>query len=309
MKTLITGAYGFLGKYVLNEIALRNAEAKSVAPDCAPLYEYKTLGLNAGNNIVADLIKKIPTGLPEAELVIHLAGSCRQENAGNINVATTQHLLTALDATPPRQLVYISSTEVYGREEGTDLTEGTITDPQSRLGKAKLLAEETIEKWCVDKGVTLTILRCPEIVGTGMMGNLRSMVNSIYRGTYHHIDDETQRLSIVHAVDVARAILDLAPKGGIYNMTDGVNPSRRELADALAYRLNDKRIYTIRHKRARITAKIFDFIPFASFGSDELAERYRSLTFSADKVIAALGWQPNSVTHYLRNHVYDENSL
>ncbi len=309
MKTLITGAYGFLGKYVLNEIDRRNAEAKSADPEAEPLYEYTTIGLNGHNTVIADLVTDVPADLPEAGLVIHLAGSCRQENAGNLNVATTQHLLAALDAAPPRQLVYVSSTEVYGREEGTDLTEGTIVDPLTRLGKAKLLAEEALKKWCADKGVTLTILRCPDIVGTGMGGRLRSMVNSIYRGTYHHIDDETQRLSVVHAVDVAKAIVDLAPVGGIYNFTDGVNPSRRELADALAYRLNDKRIYTIRPKRARVTARILDFVPFAAFGSAQLAERYRSLTFSADKAISALGWQPNSVTHYLRNHVYDENSL
>lgn len=291
---------------MLREIENRNA---ALPPDSKPIYELTTLGRDAANDIVVDLVKTSPGGLPQAELVVHLAGSCRQENAGNLNVATTQHLLKALDACPPRQLVYVSSTEVYGRVEGEELTEGIIKDPQSRVGKAKLLAEDALQKWCDDKDVTLTILRCPPIVGTAMQGMLRSMVNSIYRGTYHHIADETQRLSVVHAVDVARAILDLAPTGGIYNLTDGVNPTRRDLAEALAHRMSDKRIYTLRPKRARVTAKILDFVPFATFGSKTLAERYTTLTFSCDKAIKALGWRPNSVTEYLRTHVYDENSL
>lgn len=304
MKVLVTGAYGFLGKYVIKELADRNAAAGE-----KPVYEVKTMGLNPLNDYRADLIKETPSAEEGFDMVVHLCGTCRPENAGNVNAATTEHLIAMLEKSVPKQLVYISSLEVYGRTEGEGLTEGTVKDPTSRVGKSKLMAEDLLRKWAEERGVILTILRCPPIVGTGMTGPLRQMVNSIYRAAYHHIEDETQRVSVVHAVDVARAAVDLAPIGGVYNMTDGVDPSRRELAEAFACRLDGKRIYTLRARRARIAARIFDYLPFAAFDSAKLAERYRTLTYSADKVIGALGWRPNSVVDYLRNHVYDENSL
>lgn len=294
---LVAGAGGFLGKYVMRELSDRHCK------------NVDTLGLKDSDSIVCNLINDVPQLPQRYDTVINLVGTCRQANAGNINIATAEHLLSALEAAPPRQMVYVSSVEVYGRTEGTDYTEATIPTPESIVGRAKLHAEEVVSKWCADRGVVLTILRCPPIVGTGMEGWLRSLVNSIYRGTYHHVDDETSRVSVVHAVDVARAIVDLAPIGGTYNFTDGVDPSRHDLAEAFAFRLQNKRIYTLRSRRARLLARIADFIPFAGSGTDKLAERYRTLTFSNAKVVETLGWRPNSVTDYLRTHNYDENSL
>jgi len=296
-RLLVAGAGGFLGKYVMRELSDRH------------LTDVDTLGLKSSDSVVCDLIHDVPELPYRYETVINLVGTCRKANAGNVNIATVEHLLAALDAALPREMVYVSSVEVYGRTEGEGYTEETIPAPESVVGRAKLRTEEVLAQWCTERGVKLTILRCPPIVGTGMEGPLRSLVNSIYRGTYHHIDDETSRVSVVHAVDVARAIVDLAPIGGLYNFTDGVDPTRHDLAEAFAFRLQNKRIYTLRARRARMTARIADFIPFAGYGTAKLAERYRSLTYSSDKAAALLRWRPNSVTDYLRTHNYDENSL
>lgn len=294
---LVAGAGGFLGKYVMRELSDRNRK------------NIDTLGLKNTDSIVCNLISDVPQLPRRYDTVINLVGTCRQPNAANVNIATAEHLLTALEAAPPREMVYVSSVDIYGRTEGTDYGEATVPAPETIVGRSKLRAEEVVSEWCGKHGVVLTILRCPPIVGTGMEGWLRSLVNSIYRGTYHHIDDETSRISLVHAVDVARAIVDLAPIGGTYNFTDGVDPTRHDLAEAFAFRLQNKRIYTLRSRRARLMARIADFIPFVGSGTAKLAERYRSLTFSNAKVAGVLGWRPNSVTEYLRTHNYDENSL
>lgn len=296
-RLLVAGTGGFLGKYVMRELSDRH------------LTGVDTLGLKPSDSVVCNLINDVPELPRRYDTVINLVGTCRTANAANINIATVEHLLAALDAAPPREMVYVSSVEVYGRTEGEGYTEETIPTPVSVVGRSKLRAEEVLMQWCAGRGVKLTILRCPPIVGTGMEGQLRLLVNSIYRGTYHHIDGETSRISVVHAVDVARAIVDLSPVGGLFNFTDGVNPTRHDLAEAFAFRLQNKRIYTLRARRAKITAGIADFIPFLGYGTAKLAERYKSLTFNSDKAASQLSWRPNSVTDYLRTHDYDENSL
>lgn len=298
---LITAAGGFLGKYLIDEL-------KRTLP-AEPSPALHSAGLSPFNDYVVNLAKEQFEPSRGYRTVFHLLGGCHEGDLAALNVACTRNLLASLETNPPQNLVYVSSTEVYGAEEGVEINENREPEPVSQAGKTKLEAETLLREWCAAHNVRLTILRSPDIVGTGMKGPLRRLVNSIYRGNYHHIDDETARLSVVHATDVARAMVMLQDTGGIYNITDGVNPTRHDLAEAFAKRLNNKRIYTLRAKRARTFARICDFIPLLGYGRKALAERYRTLTFDDSRLRRTTGMTPASVVDYLTMHNYDENSL
>lgn len=298
---LVTAAGGFLGKYLIDEL-------RRVLPsDPAPVIH--TAGLSPHNDYLVNLVQESFAPTRRYRTVYHLLGACHEGDMESLNVMATRNLLSSLENNPPENVIYISSTEVYGADEGVGINENREPEPVSEAGKTKLKAEEILSKWCEANDVALAILRSPAIVGTGMRGPLRKMVNSIYRGSYHHIEDETCRMSVVHATDVARAMVMLTGHSGIFNITDGVNPSRHDLAEAFAHRLNDKRIYTLRAKRARIVARICDFLPFAGYGRKVLAERYRTLTFDDARLRRTIEWEPNSVVDYLKTHDYGENSL
>lgn len=298
---LVTAAGGFLGKYLLDELR-RTLPAE-------PKVSVHTAGLSPFNDYVVNLTRESPQLKQRYATVYHLLGACFDGDMQSLNVDSTRNLLKSMEQLLPDNMVYVSSTEVYGATEGVEINENREPEPVSVTGKTKLEAERLLGEWCRKYGVRLTILRAPAIVGTGMQGPLRRLVNSIYRGNYHHIDDETCRQSVVHATDVARAMVMLADKGGTYNVTDGVNPSRRDLVEALAYRMNGKRVYTLRAKRARILARMCDFIPFAGYGTAALAERYRTLTFDDLRLRNAVDWHPSPVVEYLKTHDYGENSL
>lgn len=298
---LITAAGGFLGKYLIDELR------RSLPAEPAPTLH--TAGVSPFNHYEVNLTKETFEPSQKYDTVFHLLGGCHSGNFQALNVACTQNLLNSLEKNPPKNIVYISSTEVYGAEEGVEINENRESEPISEVGKTKLEAENLLQKWCSAKNVKLTILRSPNIVGTGMKGPLRQLVNSIYRGNYHHIDDETARISIIHATDIARAMVLLRHIGGTYNITDGVNPTRRDLAEAFAKRMNNKRIYTLRAKRARTIARICDFIPLFSFNRKTLSERYRTLTYDNSRLVNTIDFKPSSVVEYLTTHNYDENSL
>lgn len=298
---LITAAGGFLGKYLIDELRRTLPTEPSPTLHC--------VGISPFNDYEVDLTKESFEPTHKYSTVFHLLGACQGSNIQALNVDCTRNLLASLDNNLPDNIVYISSTEVYGAEEGVEINENREPEPKSEVGKSKFEAETMLRKWCDSHNVLLTILRSPDIVGTGMRGPLRRLVNSIYRGNYHHIDDETAQLSVVHATDVARAMVQLREIGGLYNITDGVNPSRHDLAEAFAKRMSNKRVYTLRAKRARMIARICDFLPLFSFNRKTLAERYRTLTFDSSKLKDAINFQPSSVVEYLTTHNYDENSL
>lgn len=298
---LITAADGFLGKYLVDELR------RSLPEKPEPVIH--TAGISPFNDYVVNLVNEEFAPSRTYDTVFHLLGSCHGKNPRELNVTATRNLLNSLEKNLPANIIYISSTEVYGATEGVGINENREPEPVTEVGRSKLEAEEMLRQWCSTRNVRLAILRAPDIVGTGMKGTLRQLVNSIYRGNYHHIDDETARMSVVHATDVARAALLLRGIDGIFNITDGVNPTRHDLVEALAMRMNNKRVYTLRAKRARRFARVCDFLPFLGYGTKALAERYRTLTFDNARLMRTIDMQPASVTDYLKTHNYDENSL
>lgn len=141
-----------------------------------------------------------------------------------------------------------------------------------------------------------TVLECPNIVGTGMTGLPMELACRIARGTYFHILGNDTRLSTIHASDVARAVGLAIGSGRRLTLTDGADPSFHDFADALAYRINDKRILTVKPLWARF-----------------LMNGALRRTVTTDAVVYHIstleGFIPTPVTEYLRTHVYDDESL
>ena len=144
---------------------------------------------------------------------------------------------------------------------------------------------------------TLTLF-CPNIVGTGMTGLPMEIVKRIARGNYYHLGGNEARLSTVHASDVAKAVRIAMGHGGSYTVTDGDNPTFYDFAEALAFRLNHKRILTLNSKWVKwiINPNLKRTITTdAVVDGSEFAEKF--------------GFVSTPVTTYLRTHVYDEESL
>lgn len=115
---LITGASGLLGHYLTQQFS-----------DC----RLTRLGRGEECEIKCDLEKETPdftdvfsSGL---DLVVHAAGTEEESHALSLNLEGTKRLLEALSKVKVKQFVYISSTAVYGKTEGTDITENYHCGP------------------------------------------------------------------------------------------------------------------------------------------------------------------------------------
>lgn len=157
-------------------------------------------------------------------------------------------------------------------------------------------------------------LQLPMVIGTGMKGEAARMARMIYRGIYFHVKGDEAKVSVIHATDVAKAVkIVLCDNNlrGSYAISDGFDPSRHDLAEALAYRLGQKRIYSWSAKRWQRISKWADRLGLTSFDSQQLRWLTSDDTTDISSWMGVAGdsWQPVSTVDYLKTHEYDENSL
>ena len=217
---MITGAGGMLGQYICEQF-----NDSSV----------KTLGLRDSSDFRVNLTSEMPDFSGERfSSVIHCAGTEEDKDAMSLNYEGTKRLLAALETIPPENFVFISSYRVYSRDAGEDLVEETNSWASDETGRSKALAEDLVKKWCEEKGVTLTIIRPARMFGNGVKGDSLILFNDAISGKYIHIRGNDARISLVTALDVARAIKKIHKSGGLYNAADGMNPRFIEMVEAMS---------------------------------------------------------------------------
>ncbi|MDE6741866.1 MAG: NAD(P)-dependent oxidoreductase [Muribaculaceae bacterium] len=282
MKILLTGATGMLGGYLLPMLKEDN--------------EVNTLQRHSAD-IICDLTSTIPDFDENSfDLVVHAAGSTDDDTALELNLEGTRRLLQGLEKNPPKELVYLSSWEVYSPDSGENVTEEHQTWASTKVGQSKARAEQYVKEWCDQRNVTLTILRPARMFGTGVHGEMKRMFNDVVNSRYIHVRGNDACLSLVCAVDVAEAVKRLHSIGGIYNLSDGKGATWIALAEAMSANSGAMKRQTFLPKKWAETAwKLTSWIPAvrASLSPEILAVRSKTLTLSDFKIRDMLqGWNP-----------------
>lgn len=294
MRVILTGASGFLGKY----IAAYFSKDELITVD-------RTTG-----SIKSHLEKDVPV-LPTADLVVHAAGKAHivprtNEQAADfysVNVVGTRNLLTALSSAPalPGAFVFISSVAVYGKESGIMINEDTpllATDP---YGLSKIEAENLVTEWCAVNFVPFAILRLPLVAGVKPPGNLKTMIDGINKGFYVNIAGGKAKKSIVLAESIPPILLLAAQAGGIYHLTDGYHPSFAELSALMALQLGKKTPISIPGLVAQSMAKAGDMIGEKSpLNTKKYKKMINDLTFDDSKARISINWNPLKVLQHFK---------
>ena len=292
---LITGASGFLGKFLVNELTSQ--------------YHIHTLGRKKGQTYVTDLSREVPKIPYQYDLVIHAAAKAHETHATKkdkaaffeVNEKGTHHLCEAFDAAGqyPKQFVFISTVAVYGMECGELINESAPLKGTSPYAMSKINAELFLQKWCNKNNVSLTILRLPLIAAPNPPGNLGGMIHAIKRNRYFNIGKGDAKKSVVLAEDVAAIIPAAADVPGIYNLTDGVHPTMAALAETITKQLGKKTVGNIPFWLANILAWVCDVFGVSYFGTRTLRKITATLTFDDSRARHSFAWNPKSVADHL----------
>ncbi len=200
----------------------------------------------------------------------------------------------------PDLAVMLSSTDIYGEGE-KDMVGETSALQGDFAGREAEFRKQA-------GGVPTLILRCPDIIGTGMTGFPRRLAESVYRGTFFHFPGNESRRSAVHASDIAEVVKRAAtaglPHGGVnvYNITDGEHPTIHDLAEAFAYRMNNKRISNLSTVGQKWLGRML-------YGKKLMRLYTTSRTFSSAALEEDMHFTPTAVCNYMRTHDYNDESL
>lgn len=296
MNILVTGANGFLGRFISMELEKE--------------FQILSLSRNFGKYQVC-LDKEVPYFQETFNLVIHAAGKAHsvpkteleKKQFYDVNVKGTKNLLKGLEnRVIPKQFVFISSVSVYGQEFGINISEENPLDAKDAYGLSKIKAEEIVIKWCQMNNVICTILRLPLLVGEGAPGNLGAMMKGINKGYYFNIGGGVAKKSMVLVKDVVAFIPKVATIGGIYNLTDGYHPSFYELSTAIAKQKNKRTPFNFPLFIAKLMGYTGDLLGNKfPINSLKLKKIISNLTFDDTKAREVAGWKSHGVLESLKN--------
>jgi len=297
MDVLLTGANGFLGKTIINELSKGN----SIVSLSRTTGDYKV-----------SLETQIPNFKQEFDLVVHAAGKAHsvpktedeKKQFQEVNVVGTLNLLKGLkESGLPKMFVFISSVSVYGRETGKNIDENHLLDAKDSYGLSKIEAEILVQEWCNKNKVICTILRLPLLVGENPPGNLGAMIKAIEKGYYFNIGGGRARKSMVLTKDVAAIIPKVAVVGGTYNLTDGVHPDFSELSAVISKQKEKKIPLNLSLFIIKLMGYIGDVIgDKAPINSLKIKKITSDLTFDDSKARKLLNWNPEPVLQYLEKN-------
>jgi nucleoside-diphosphate-sugar epimerase len=253
----VTGAAGFIGSHVVEELLSRRYEVVGV--DCFTDYyppQAKRRNIDGLREIqgfellTSDLTTEpIEPLLEGIETIFHLAAQpgVRSSWATGFkdyverNIIVTQRLLDACRSFPQIRVVNSSSSSVYGNASHYPTSETHPTRPSSPYGITKLAAEELCSVYAMNFGIRSVSLRYfsvygprqrPDMATYKMIEAAKSATAFSVYGTGHQVRDFTFVADVVEA-NLAAAFADLKP-GSVYNIGGGSASTVLEMADVVS---------------------------------------------------------------------------
>ena len=250
MKVFITGASGFIGRYLIEELRAN---------------DYQLVGLSRKTHQTAKGIKFIKGDITKPEtfskylkdidIVYHNAAYAmdwgKKKDFHEINVQGTRNVAEACLRQGVNRLIYTSSAGVYGYPKKDEIiTEKTEKKPLNMYQKTKYEGEKVLRDY---DDLVVSAIRPPLVFGPGSPA-LKIAFSNLRNGTMMYIGDGNQKITIAHPRDVAkcmRLIAEHDKTGDVFNVASficqikefmqqtakesGLKPPTKHVPFALAY--------------------------------------------------------------------------
>lgn len=245
-RILVTGATGFIGRFLAAEVHQRYDLTFAVRRQLAdgdPL---------AGFGIICPVgeisVANWQPALEGHSGVIHLAGRAhvldREETTGRnafdlVNVEGTRCLARMAAEAGVARFVYLSTIKVLG-ESTTDkpFCETDPPCPRDTYAKSKWEAERSLREIERETGMQVVILRPPLVYGPGVGANFLRLMSWVAHGVPLPFGRVSNRRSLVYVGNLAHALEAClnhpAAAGRVFHVTDGAPVGTGELCKLLA---------------------------------------------------------------------------
>ncbi len=306
MKVLVTGATGFLGSHIAEQLARDGHAVRVLLRQTSDRSFLKALDAEEALGDVTQP-ETLPAAVEGVEAVVHAAGLVKARSEAEfdaVNAGGTANLLAALGkAERLKRFVLISSLAAHGpSDDGHGRPNDAPAAPITAYGRSKLRAEDLVRAWASDDR-RATVIRPPVIYGPRDRQLLSFFQLARWR-LAPLLGDGNNAISCVYVDDAARAAAMAATAGewspsATYAIDDGSVYTWRDLLSAVEQ--------VVGKKALRLPSPVWAFTAAALVSETYGLLRRRAVTFTRDKVTEMrqpfwvcshdeigrdLGWQP-----------------
>ena len=247
----VTGGLGALGRRLARRLAARGAP-RVVAIDSRSLASSDPVDQAGGvDHVTADIldVDAMARWLSGCSVVFHLAAltnaaqsAAESERYFEVNARGTVLLTEACAKAGVRQVIYTSTSLVYGIPLSLPIHEDHPTDPVTPYATSKLAGERAVADYASRSGGTGNIARLANLYGASFSPDTAVGValNQALHGGPISLRNLAVVRDFVHADDVVEALVHLAaaPQGAgecrVVNVSTGIGASVLEVAQAIA---------------------------------------------------------------------------
>ena len=320
MKTLITGATGFVGAAVSRELLKKGHKVKALVRQSSVLDNLKNLDVEIVHGDLKDK-DSLKRCLKDCKYLFHVAADYRlwvpkPKEIYENNVTGTENLMEEALSLGIEKIVYTSSVAVLGKPiEGDVANEKTPVNVDQMIGhykKSKYLAEEKVKELYKTKKLPVVIVNPAAPVGprdikptpTGKM-----ILDAAMKKIPAYLDTG---LNIVHVDDVAKGHLQAFNKGifGERYILGGENMTFKEILEMISVlcghnppkiQLPKKPLYPIGYI-FEIFARLFNLKnPMLTVDMIRMAEK--KMFFSSEKAKKELNYKYKSAKNALKDAI------
>lgn len=280
MKIAITGAMGFVGKYLVDKHLQLGDSVRVLTRSKVTIPNVEIFQ--------ADLTSpslNLTSFLNEIDVLYHCAGVLSDESKmEQLHVHGTKELINFAKDNVGRW-VQLSSVGVYGPCQTASISETSDYLPNNIYEKSKLESDELI----MDSGIEYSILRPSIVFGDSMTNqSLFSMIRMINAGLFFYIGKPGAKMNYVHVNDVVRALLlcgtHADAKADIFNLSQTI--SIEQMVPALGGK-SCRRIPLAAANFIAKMSRLFPSIPLTSSRVNALTSR---CSYPSEKIQKILGF-------------------
>lgn len=229
MKILVTGANGFMGQKLVDELIRSDHKVRVFLRRSNDKLTNKNIEVFIGDyNNQSDLIN----ACQGIDVIYHLAairdkwGTPWQEYL-RVNVTNTTNLLNAAVKSNVKQFIYISSISV-------------ITPPFDKkyYGQSKKLAEAKVNKFQQTGKINTTIIRPVITYGPGDNGMIYKMILMINSGKFVVVGDGQNTVHLCYIDDLMQGMLKILANKKAYGKTYALPGPKPIIINDLVARIN-----------------------------------------------------------------------
>jgi nucleoside-diphosphate-sugar epimerase len=301
--TVITGAGGFLGNALVQHA--RSSGYRFRATSRSARIGPRDLDLQQADILDLKSLERVFAG---AATVIHAAGlahvfgadSKRPEAFNRVNALGTRNVMSAAIRCSVRHVVLVSSVSVYGSASRESRDENSVCNPESPYARSKLESERIAIEAAGDAKIRLTILRMATIYGSGDPGNVARLIRAIDRSRFVWIGSGSNRKSLIHKEDAARAcfapVNSPGPTVDVFNVSNSP-VTMREIVESIGKALGKKvPSWHIPTKGILAALKVIESVARRGSPTDRVRAALSKWTsdesYRADKLENKLGLRP-----------------